>query len=193
MKTVLYRFLMTLVVLLPVASHAQLWTGNVNALLGRKTLEAEDWKPVDKHVELGMLLDFKRDTWPVSVAIDFSWSDDGALEDNPFTGPADADGETTEVNLGVRKIWDHYARARPYIGGGVALISADIFVRVLGVRVSDSDDGQGFWAAGGLFWTLGDHFNVGLDVRYSQADITLFEVDADAGGTHVRGFLGYHW
>jgi len=44
-----------------------------------------------------------------------------------------------------------------------------------------------------LFWRLGKRFNIGLDVRYSKAEITLFNVDVDAGGTHAGLLLGWGW
>ncbi|MCP5070599.1 MAG: outer membrane beta-barrel protein [bacterium] len=181
-------------VLLPAVAQAQEWTGNANALLGRKTLDEEGWAPLDEHVGIGVLLDFKKQTWPVAVAIDLLWSDDGEFERNPFTGQhASADAETAEVGLGLRKTWDHYLRARPYVGGGVAFISADVFVRVLGVRVSDSDEAGGIWINGGFYWTIGGGFNLGFDLRYSQAEVTLFGVEAQAGGRQTSLLVGYHW
>ena len=57
--------------------------------------------------------------------------------------------------------------------------------------VSDDNNGIGIWLNGGVYWTLSQHFNLGLDLRYSQADVTLFDVDA--GGTHAGVILGYHW
>jgi hypothetical protein len=179
---------------LPAVAQAQEWTGNANALLGRKTLDEEDWAPLDEHVGIGVLLDFKKQTWPVAIAIDLHWSDDGEFERNPITGQrASADAETAEVDLGLRKTWDHYLRARPYVGGGVAFISADVFARVLGVRVSDSDESAGFWINGGFYWTIGGGFNLGFDLRFSQAEVTLFEVDAEAGGRQTSLLVGYHW
>ena len=46
---------------------------------------------------------------------------------------------------------------------------------------------------GGIYWTLGQNFNLGLDLRYSQADVTFFGTDVEAGGAHVDVILGYHW
>ena len=70
-------------------ANANEWTGNVNFFLGQKTLDEDDWAPLDKQGEFGVLVDFKQQNWPVSIAIDFLGSaDDGTdsrrLETRPF-------------------------------------------------------------------------------------------------------------
>ena len=186
MKAVLLGIVVIVMVLLSATSHAQQWTGNVNGLLGGKQLDRDDWGSAAAQTEIGILVDFGKTQWPVSIAIDLLRSDIPFAELFSFS-----DGETTELNLGVRKIWDQRARTRPYIGGGLAIISADISARVLGVFVSENDAGEGLWIDGGVYWTLGEALNVGLDFRYSQADITFSGFDADAGGRHTALLLGY--
>jgi len=99
--------------------------------------------------------------------------------------------------VGVRKIWKVAGSSiRPYIGGGLAYINAEIRrqdIIFFAPTVSDKDSGTGIWLNGGVYWTLNQSFNLGLDLRYSQADVTLFGVDGEAGGTHVGIMLGYHW
>lgn len=109
------------------------------------------------------------------------------------TFTATFDGETSELSFGVRKIWDHFPKVRPFIGGGIALISAEIKVRGLGVRVSADDDAIGIWVGGGVYWTLAEHFNLGFNLRWSKAEVTLFNVDGEARGTHAGFLVGFHW
>lgn len=194
MKTALFGIVVTTLVFLPATTHAQEWTGNVNALLGAKALDKEDWEPVEDHTEFGILIDFKKETWPVSIAIDLLQSEaDDTMVDPLFGLVASGNGETTELNFGVRKIWDQNAKARPYIGGGLALISAEASAQVFGISVSEDDDAEGLWINGGVYWTLGESFNIGLDLRYSQAEVTLVGFDAEAGGAHAGLVLGFHW
>lgn len=169
-------------------AHANEWTGNLNFLLGQKTLDETEWAPVDKQGEFGVLVDFKQQNWPISIALDFLGSADEATELG-----LNVEGITTEFDVGVRKIWGvEGSSIRPYIGGGIAFATADFRI-TSGFPVSDDDNGTGIWLNGGIYWTLGQHFNLGLDLRYSQADVTLFGVDVDAGGTHAGIILGYHW
>ena len=184
----------TLIAFLPAAPQAQEWTGNVNALLGAKTLDRADWEPLEDQTEIGVLLDFKKKTWPVSIAIDFLQSEANETISDPVTGLGlGIDAETTEIDLGVRKIWDRNGKARPYIGGGLALISAELSAQLSGIRVSLDDDAEGYWINAGIYWTLAESFNIGLDLRYSQADVTFLGVDVNAGGSHAGLVLGYHW
>ena len=168
-------------------ANANEWTGNVNFFLGQKTLDEDDWTPLDKQAEFGVLVDFKQQSWPVSIAIDFLGSIDVETESG-----IDLEGSTTEFDVGVRKIWEVAGSSlRPYIGGGLAFINAEF--KATNFPVSDSDSGTGIWLNGGVYWTLGQHFNLGLDLRYSQADVTLFGEEGEAGGTHAGIILGYHW
>ncbi len=168
-------------------ANANEWTGNVNFFLGQKTLDENDWAPADKQAEFGVLVDFKQSHWPVSIAIDFL----GSTDEETVSG-INFEGSTSEFDIGVRKIWEVAGSSiRPYIGGGLAFINAEF--KATNFPVSDDDNGTGIWLNGGVYWTLGQHFNLGLDLRYSQADVTLFGIDADAGGTHAGIILGYHW
>jgi len=183
------KIYLTLVLMLfAIGANADPWTGNVNFFLGKKSVDSEDWAPVDDPVEFGVLVDFQPRDWPISVALDFLGSYDQITQ-----GGIKYEGITSEFNAGVRKIWNvSGSNVRPYIGGGIAFIGAE-FKGTDFNTVSDDDNGTGIWLNGGVYWTLGRHFNLGLDLRYSQADVTLFGVEGEAGGTHAGLLLGYHW
>jgi hypothetical protein len=103
--------------------------------------------------------------------------------------PLKVEGETTEIDIGIRKIYENSPTMRPYIGGGLAFINGEFGIAGL---ISEDDDGVGIWIDAGLYWTLAKHFNIGFDIRYSWAEITLFGVDANAGGLHAGLIFGYH-
>ena len=162
-----------------VSANAIAWTGNVNAFLGQKTLDKDDWVPADEQAEFGVLVDFKQSEWPVSIAIDLL-----ASVDEVTVAGVTVEASTTEFDVGVRKIWEVSGSSiRPYIGGGIAFVGAEIKETSF-TNISVDDNGTGIWLNGGIYWTLGQSFNLGLDLRYSQADVTLFGIDAEAGGTH---------
>ncbi len=170
------------------SANANAWTGNVNAFLGQKTLEEDDWAPLDKQAEFGVLVDFKQPDWPVSIALDFLGSYDEAIALG-----FNFEGTTSEFDVGVRKIWDvSGSTIRPYIGGGLAFINAELKITTY-PTITDDDNGTGIWFGGGVYWALGPHFNLGFDLRYSKADVTVYDVDVEAGGTHAGVTLGYHW
>lgn len=164
------------------------WTGNINFFLGAKVLDEDDWEPVEEQAEIGFLLDFKRKSWPVSIAVDLL----GSYAEDEVYG-VDIEARTSELCFGVRKIWDSFEHVRPFIGGGIAFIWAEIEGESWGLSVSDDDTAPGIWIGGGVYWTLAEHFNIGLQARWSKAEVTLFDVDGEAGGGHFGFFLGYHW
>ena len=180
-KSILVAFLM----LFFINANANEYTGNVNFFLGGKQLEEDDWAPVDKQPEFGVLVDFKQQTWPVSIAIDVLGSSNTATKSG-----VDIEGYTFELNLGARKIWEiSNSPIRPYIGGGLALVHAEFHAD----DVIDDDNATGIWINGGVYWALTENINLGLDLRYSQADVTLYGVEGKAGGNHAGVVLGYHW
>ncbi len=173
---------------LPTA-QARDWTGNVNLLIGQKQLDDDDWQPVEDQFELGALFDIRKVDWPVSIAIDILGSADVHEE-----GANKDEGYTFEQHIGVRKIWDGTGSAfHPYIGGGVAIVSGKIKRKTGAITQEQDDSGTGFWLGAGTYWLVLPHLNLGLDIRYSQADVTLFNREREAGGVHTGLFVGYHW
>lgn len=182
-KNILAIILMSFFINTPVNA-----SGNVNFFLGQKTLDKDNWEPAEKQAEFGVLVDFKQSQWPVSIAIDLL-----ASLDEVTIGGVNVEASTTEFDVGVRKIWEVAGSSiRPYIGGGIAFVGAEIKETSF-TNISVDDNGTGIWLNGGIYWTLGKNFNLGLDLRYSQANVTFIGEDVKAGGTHAGVILGYHW
>ncbi len=174
------------------------WTGNVNFFLGAKALDDDDWEPVEEHGEIGVSIDFRQREWPINIVVEYLHSASGeeeAMLCDPSFGcvNVEAEAETSELNLGIRKIWETSSSVRPFIGGGLSLINAELSVDALGTETSESDSGVGFWFGGGVYWTIGDHFNLGLEAKISSADVDFEGIEADAGGGHFGFIAGYHW
>ena len=160
------------------------WTGNVNFFLGAKVLDEDDWEPAEEQDEFGIEVDFKQRNWPVSIAIDFLYgSGDGTIYG------VKCESETTELNIGIRNIWDQSPHVRPFIGVGIAFISAEASVPWYSV----DDSSVGIWFGGGVYWTLGESFNIGLEAKYSTAEVTFNGFDVEAGGRHFGMLIGFHW
>lgn len=187
----------TLLVLIGAATtnlaQAQESTGNVNVFLGTKSLDDEDWAPVEDQSEAGIEFDFRETSWPVNWVLGLRRSESDETFVDPVFGPVAATGRTTEFSFGVRKIWDQGPIVSPYLGGGLALVNAEFEATVSGASGSDSDSSVGLWLGGGVYFTLADHFNIGIDLRFSAAQATLFGVEGEAGGRHLGLLVGYHF
>jgi len=168
------------------------WTGNLSVYLGYKDLDKDNWKPVDSQGEIGILLDFRPKNWPVNIAIDYL--DSGEYEFRTISGNlARIDGDTSELAIGIRKIFEPFPTLRPYIGAGVAYINGEFEINQTPGRTSDDDSEIGYWIDVGLYWYFIEHFSIGVDLRYFKAEITLFGADAEAGGFHVGLTAGFRW
>jgi len=179
----------TLLFLALPAAHAGGWTGNVSGYLGLKSLEEKDWSDLDRQTSLGVLFDIKRKNWPISIAFDLIGSGDinehGSQKDEGYTG---------ENHLGIRKIFEvPDSSIKPYLSGGVAFISAEIKNKSGETTGSQDDDATGTWIGGGLYAQVQPHFNLGFDVRFSDAEVRLFNVDRESGGLLAGATAGYHW
>jgi hypothetical protein len=160
------------------------WTGNINVFLGAKALDEDDWSPAENQTEFAVEWDFRDRSWPVNAVV-------GLRGGN---GEGDALGTTletttSEISLGVRKIWDTFPHVRPFFGGGLSMIGLE--AKAFGV--SESDSAPGVWLGGGVYWALTPHFNLGMDLRFSRATVTLGGFDYEAGGNHFGLLLGYHY
>lgn len=176
-------------VLMASAAYASDWTGNVNFFLGGKTLEKNDWKPLEEQGEFGILIDFGKKDWGVNIAIDLL----GSRDTKNILG-VDVDARTSEFDVGVRKVFEVEGTSmRPFIGGGLAFIRGEIEGCLAGFCASDSGRGTGLWLDGGIFWTLGEGFNIGFELRHSQAKATIAGYEGEVGGSHGGLLLGYHW
>ena len=165
------------------------WTGNVSGYLGHKSVDDDDWPYLDSQTSVGVISDFRKHSWPVSIAADLVISgevhESGAQEDT---------GGTVEAHLGARKVFAiENSSFSPYIGGGVALVAGSLENKNAGVTVDDDDRAVGAWVGAGTYYAVTPSFNLGLDVRYSKAEVTLFDKDREAGGLNAGITAGYHW
>lgn len=183
---------------------------NINAFIGGKAMDDDDWGRYDDQAEFGVMADFRENTWPISLVVQVFSSIDGDSEtyDTDYWDGNDAYyyyGErafTSELNIGVKKIFNLANAWHLYIGGGAAMINGGmkvVEVEYIGDRYyrrdtdKEDDTDYGYWVSAGLYKSFWGHFNVGLEVRYSDAEIELFDSDVEAGGVHGGLVLGYSW
>ncbi len=173
---------------IPLSVSSEEYSGNVNFFFGEKELD-DEWEPVEEQGEFGIMVDWKKVGWPVSIAIDFFGSSE---EDNILS--VGVEGKTSELCFGIRKIWEPTTHMRPFLGGGLTIISAELEIGPF----NEKEPAVGVWLVGGVYFTPSEHFNIGVLMRYSDADEVTFragslEYDFDVGGTHAGLILGYHW
>lgn len=184
--------------------------GDANLFLGGRSTSDDtvDAAGLDTVPQYGawVTLDFE---WPVSLALDLMWASDDASVTLSGASPMtfDTEVDTLELDFGVRKAWGE--KLRPYVGGGVAWVdfgakqtetgSLGPGMEFTDLIIDDSGSSVGFWVDAGLLYVLGTSLNIGLDVRYTDADVDLTpegnvgKITLDSGGTQYGFLIGYHW
>ncbi len=170
-------------------AHAGDWTGNNSGYLGTKSIDDNNWPDLDHELAMGAIIDIRQQDWPVSIALDFVSTGDrhdyGSQED-----------ETTvlEGHIGIRKVFTlANSPIRPYLGGGMALVAAEISSDIGSVSISEDDHVIGKWIGIGSYFDLGPQLHMGIDMRYSAAEVRLSNQDRDIDGVYTGVSLGYHW
>ena len=169
------------------------FNANLVGILGYKSLD-NSWQEFDSQAAIGVSFDFKNHSWPFSLTVSSIFSAD--VESNNASFVEEEAGTTSETHFGIRKIFSIAGSSmEPYIGGGLALVSAALDRRVNSsfFVTTDDDSATGYWVGGGIYWHLSKRFIMGVDVRYSDAEVTLFGVDREAGGLYTNMLIGTHW
>lgn len=168
---------------------------NLNLLAGWKAMDAEQWEPIERQTEFGLLVDLRERSWPVGGELAFLAS--SADESERTFG---ARSTAYEYHVGLRKTWNDSMDSidqpgfRPYAGLGLAMVAIHGALDREGLpRVHGGDFGFGPWVGAGLCWTPAGNLNLGLDARWSSARVRLFDEEFDAGGIHLGVFLGWRW
>jgi opacity protein-like surface antigen len=188
-----YAMLLIAAMTAPAVTHAdEAWTGNVNFSLGNKSLDKDDWAPVEDQGEFGISADFRKQDWPTSIVVGLYGSgDDGKFDDGGHNFKIEVN--TSEFRVGAKKDWSPTDAMHPFFSGGIAGIGVKVKLKTQGLSNSEDDSALGWWLNGGITWLIGTSFNLGFELGYSKAEVTIADYDAQAGGGHAAVVLGYHW
>ncbi len=184
--------------------------GDANLLIGAKTVDDDtlDFAGVDAQAQFGVALTLDFD-WPVDLAFDLFSSSDSAsttvMAGTPINYATSVN--TKELGVGVRKLWGD--RAKPYLGAGLAWLHLEASQSMSGtlsgggtfntLLINDGGSAVGIWLNAGLLYRVTDSFNLGFDLRNSNADVDLttasgpVQSEIGAGGTQYAVVVGYHW
>ncbi len=181
---------------LAAADHASAgeMTGNTQFLIGQRYL-GEIWEPLDEPSNYGIEIDFAPKSSPVHVALAIFVANDSGTVTTPFFGETgNVDNGFLEFSAGF--LWHPVKRAvaRPYVGAGVLKIYAATESMWGIFSNNDSDDSFGFYGNAGIFFKVGERFNIGLDGRVVRGTkITLAGLDVDADYEQASLLVGFSW
>lgn len=168
--------------------------GNVNFMVGLRSLEGDVWDTLDDQILFGAMVDLGDADWPVHIEIGAFYSDDKLTDTILGFGSLSFSASVADVGVGVQKGWDLRHGFRPFVGGGLAVATAHVAISGAGVHLSDSDTSAGIYGHGGILWRIQPRLNVGLDLRALRGtDIELAGMEDDADYLQVSLLLGWGW
>ena len=188
-KSVLF-LLIFLILIISTESFAAVnsFTGTMGVFYGKKTLDSKFFDPADSQMEFGLHFEMGMSNWFVLPVVDmYIGRGTGSM------GEIDFESYTMELDFGIQK----------------RLILSPTLVLVTGVGMStmsgelqtyspeydcESDSGSGYWYKIGLHLLLLDGgLELGADWMKSDATITLFDQETNAGGGHLLLLVAFHW
>ena len=177
-----------LIILLNTQANAEdNWHNKVSVLLGQKHLD-KDYFEDNSHSAFGLSFDIQKKNWPVSVAIDLI----GAGKEQTVNHQK-IEKVTGGLHLGIRKYWLLNDNIEPYLGGGMNLAVVERKKIINDVIEKQDDDDIGYWLATGINWRIDNHFIIGAEIRYSDAEVTLFDSTINTGGIYSMLSFGYQF
>lgn len=194
MKHGLTALALTAAVLVAHPASADGMAGNTQFFIGQTYLH-DFWKPLDEPASFGFEVDFAPEKSPVHVALGFNIAGDTQKVSTPYFG------ETGKVGAGFVEFSAGFlyhpvkkAVVRPYLGGGILRTFAGIGSGSDFWSGGDGDQSFGFYGNAGVFFKVGDTFNIGLDgriVRGTSLTIAGQDVNVDYGQASL--LLGFSW
>lgn len=188
MKQQLSASILLALTLAPALAEAKDPIITTKAFLGSKTITSPAWAEQNEHGSMGVLTDVYTSFYGVRVAIDLFGTGSEAPTTNQIHGTY-----TAEAHLGVRRYFTVGSKLTPYIGGGLNFSYANQLNKVGNEKTEQEGMDTGLWLNSGADYLITDNLSAGIDLRYSTANVELFdqpvELDALMGGVS----LGFRW
>jgi len=152
--------------------------------LGRRSLDKGEWAPLEDQPVF--MVEFAHE--PEGSAIGWEIGLGGSADSDKVLG-ADVDVTVGELYGGVVKSFlPGDSVVRPYLGGGVSYLTADVDVPGGG----DDDSSLAAYLHGGAAFNVTQSFYLGVDLRVLfGSDITLGGIGTDADYEQFTVFLGF--
>jgi len=182
------------VVLLTNLSYADEWNGNLNFVLGSRSLDSKYWAPVETQPALDIKVDFGEESWPLNLLIGISGSSK-TTDCSSGIYSISCKGSISEFYIGGIRYFKVTSSFSPYLALGASSVRAEATVAFGALSITGSDNTTGYFINGGAMWKLGA-FNIGLDARVlSGANIKLSSTGTSGKADYGQfGLLiGYNW
>lgn len=178
------------------APSAALAAGNVNFVVGPRSMQDDSWGELDTQGAVGIAVDFSPEDWPIHFVFGAQVSAQEDNDDDDFFFEDDLTGVVGELSFGAVWLPSTRSTTRPYVGVGIARTAAAIDLDgEFGPDEDDdrdSDNSWGYYVNAGVYWRLGARFNIGIDGRILRGtDEVVFGVERSSNYSQVGLLLGF--
>jgi hypothetical protein len=165
---------------------------NVYPFSARKMSNSDFWGDLEDQYSLGGMVDFGAKGSHLHFVAGLMTGVGAQDFSNPLLN--DAVATESELSFGLSGVWHLDNGTCPFISGGFSFVNADLTVDAPGGNVSENDESLGFFVEGGVYWRLGNHFNLGLHGRLLGGTSTeLFGVKGDSDYWQLGPMIGWSW
>lgn len=157
-------------------------SNRIGLYVGQRSLDEDEWEPVENQATFGIEYAHEK---PDSAGFEIGVMASGDEDD--FAG-LDIELNTREIYAGIVKSFRSEG-IRPYLGGGLALIRAD--VEVSGIGDAD-DDSPAAYVHGGVAFDIPPSLFLGIDLRMLfGSDLEPAGVETDVDYAQLAFVLGF--
>ncbi len=185
-----------LTIAVPFAPEPALAGGNVNFVLGARTMRDDAWGDLQDQGAFGVAVDFSPEDWPIHFVFGAQVSAQEDDDEEFFFFEDSLTGVVGELSFGAVFLPNTNTTTRPYIGAGLVRTATAIDLDgEFGEDEDedrDSDNSWGYYANAGVYWRLGTRFNIGIDGRLVRGtDEVVFGQRRSAQYGQIGLLLGF--
>ena len=170
---------------------------SVKLMVGARTLYARAFEPGQEQRSFGLSFAAWNEGWPVAIEWGFQKSEgEGTFYRRGYRH--DVEPSVAELDVGILKEWRSAKTWIPYVGGGLAVVSAGGYGQNLnkwmGTWTTEDGTAPGGYLHGGILFCAGGHFILGLDLRLvgtSQIYESAYGFSVNYGYTQAALVLGW--
>ncbi|CDT33696.1 exported hypothetical protein [Vibrio coralliirubri] len=159
---------------------------DVKILIGGKQLDSS-WGLNRTMDSFGLKYSYFPMSSPLAITVDWIGH---SSSDSLSTGKSDS--YISDFNFGLKvQPYVITRNLRPFIGGGLSIVSAEIDYLSSDSISKHKDVALGYWVGGGADYIVSDHWILGIDSRYVVAETDVSGKDKKLGGFGWGITLGY--
>ena len=168
-------------------AQADEWQTTLGLSLGSLNMDKASWSGEDNFGAIALNLDLTKQAWPFGLSASiFSAGDEKKI------GSTKTENVVGGLQLGIKKSIPTFCdELEPFVSGGVYYAVAQKSIKTGDTTRKESDNDVSYFASTGALWHLSSHVNIGIEFRYTEVDVNIFNEDLDGGGLFSAISLSY--